>query len=549
VTPSQRAGLLAPLERYLRRSSLNRKLMIPVLMLLFAMGVVVGIGSFGVHRITNLNAEITGPQLQRVLRANEARAGVEEGRVYAALAAFELDADRAAFFRQVAADQFERAANALASQSLFAADAQAAQSATSLARTIVEYAQSELLKEPPGGVHSPETLAMSVRALTRVDVTTAMQSLVEAAEADIRADREEILAVRDQMLTSVAIGAIAALGLALWLAVWMLNAHVAVPIARLRGYLLNLANLADRDQQTPAQQLASPIGLMSQEIPLLDQADEFGDIARAIETARDRGVAVLANLSQTREILIEQERMASLGRLVAAVAHEINTPLGVSITTASLLSDLMGPALRDRRAAGVDPAQERLIRRLEMATSLLTSNLERAGRLIQSFKNISADQHHDAPHRVDLRAFVTEIVESLKPEAARRGARLEMPDGPPAEMVTRTDAIWQILSNLILNAATHAFDRESKGTITVELSAADGQARIQVQDNGRGVPKEIQARIFEPFFTTRRDLGGTGLGLAIAYTLAVDVLKGRLTCVSEEGGGTAFTLRFPYQRS
>jgi signal transduction histidine kinase len=112
-------------------------------------------------------------------------------------------------------------------------------------------------------------------------------------------------------------------------------------------------------------------------------------------------------------------------------------------------------------------------------------------------------------------------------------------------METRTDAIWQILSNLILNAAVHAFGQSGKGTITVALEVGQGQAEIRVRDDGRGVPQEIRARIFEPFFTTRRDLGGTGLGLAIAYTLAVEVLKGRLICVSPEGGGAQFTLTFP----
>jgi len=234
---------------------------------------------------------------------------------------------------------------------------------------------------------------------------------------------------------------------------------------------------------------------------------------------------------------------------VAAVAHEINTPLGVSITSASLLSDLMGRALRDRRSDGVDLDQERMIQRLEMAMSLLISNLERAGRLIQSFKNISADQHYDEPRHVDLRQYVAEIVESLKPEVAVRGAKLEISEGPPAEIDTRTDAIWQILSNLILNAATHAFDRETIGRITVELSVTEEQAKILVRDNGRGIPEEIRPRIFEPFFTTRRDLGGTGLGLAISYTLAVDVLKGRLSCASQDGGGTVFALTFPSGRS
>jgi signal transduction histidine kinase len=540
-----RSRLLGPLERYARRSSLNRKLLIPVLLLLFAMGVVIGVGAFGVFRITRLNAEITGPQLQRVLNAHEAKAGVEEGRAYAALATFEADPDRAAFYRQVAADHFARAADLLSSQILNAPDVRTARSAAALGRRIVEYAQSELLREPPGGAHTPESLAIIVRALTRVDVTMAMQALVDAAEAEIREDGEEIMRVRDRMLASVAFGAIAALGLALWLALWMLNAQVAIPIARLRAYLLSLSDAAGRDQEGPPQRRIAPTDLLSQEIPLLDQADEFGDIARAIETARDRGVALLDNLAQAREVLIEQERMASLGRLVAAVAHEINTPLGVSITTASLLSDLMGQALRDRRSAGVDPAQERMIERLEMAMSLLTSNLERAGRLIQSFKNISADQHYDAPRQVDLRQFVAEIVESLKPEVARRGAKLEIAEGPPAEMETRTDAIWQILSNLILNAAVHAFGQSGKGTITVALEVGQGQAEIRVRDDGRGVPQEIRARIFEPFFTTRRDLGGTGLGLAIAYTLAVEVLKGRLICVSPEGGGAQFTLTFP----
>ncbi len=541
---SERLTIIRSIGRMVAGLTLKWKLMIPVIVLLCAMALVVGIGSLGVYRISVLNGHVIDRHLQHVLLANGAKSSVEEGRVYAALAAAEPDVDRRAFFREVAADSFERASDGLRALAVALDGQVAATEAARLAGSVVDYARATLPRSPGEAPLSPDSAAEIVRALTRIDLADSLQALVDAAETEVRLAGATVKEIRDETIVGVVVGAVMAFGVALWISVWMLSAHVEAPVGKIRDFLLGLARFAGPGE-AGSTAIAGPADLLSQKVPLLDRSDEFGDIARAIEIARDRSVAVLQDLSQTRETLIQQERMAALGRLVAGVAHEINTPLGVSIMTASFLADIVMPHLRGERVGRPEGERERDVEQIQLAFNLLASNLERAGRLVQSFKNVSADQHHGTARRFLLRGYVAEVVESVRPEVVRMRRSVKLLDGVDIGVIARPDALWQILSNLIINAATHAYEDGAPGRITVDLRVEGALVSLVVADDGRGMAPETQAKIFEPFFTTRRDQGGVGLGLAISYNLAVDVLKGRLSCISEPGKGTSFTLTFP----
>lgn len=212
------AWILEPLERHLRSGLFWRQLMLPIFFLLFATGAVIGLGGVWAPKFSALNGDVTELLLQRYKSANDAKLSLAEGRIYTALAAIETDALRAAFYRQVAADQLERAARNLSSLSTSSSDAQAVESSTALAKRIVGYAQLELLQESVGDPRSPEVLSAIVRALLRTDISTAIQSLVEATEAEIRTQSEEGVAARYWIFTTFTIVAIGVLCLAAWLA-------------------------------------------------------------------------------------------------------------------------------------------------------------------------------------------------------------------------------------------------------------------------------------------------------------------------------------------
>lgn len=209
--------VLQPFERYLQGASFWRKLALPIFLALFAIGAVIGVGGVWAPKITAQKGDVTGLLLQRYKWANDAKLSLAEGRIYTALAAVETDALRAAFYRQVAADQLERAARNLSSLSTSSSKIEVIQSSTELARRIVGYAQLELLQDPVGGVHSPENLSTIVRALLRADITTVMQSLVESTEAEMKANGEEVIAARDWIFITFTIVAIGILSLVVWL--------------------------------------------------------------------------------------------------------------------------------------------------------------------------------------------------------------------------------------------------------------------------------------------------------------------------------------------
>jgi len=256
--------------------------------------------------------------------------------------------------------------------------------------------------------------------------------------------------------------------------------------------------------------------------------------------------AALSELKETQQALVEQEKLAALGGLVAGVAHEVNTPVGVATTSASALEHAAQQFRQQvergeltRRQLGV------FLHDVEEGVGLILRNLRRAAGLVASFKQVAVDQSSQERRRFDLRGFFDEVVLSLGSLYKRRAeVVVECPEG--IEMDSYPGPLFQVLSNLIGNAVMHAFTDESIGRIRIAARAANGdQVVIDFEDNGAGMTSEVAAHAFDPFFTTRRGQGGSGLGLHIVYNLVTGALGGRITLRSSPGAGSCFHIELP----
>ncbi|WP_247871868.1 ATP-binding protein [Azospirillum sp. TSO35-2] len=275
----------------------------------------------------------------------------------------------------------------------------------------------------------------------------------------------------------------------------------------------------------------------------------------ALRQSRDAAERALCALKATQTSLIQAEKMASLGQLVAGVAHEVNTPIGITITGASQLQTLIAE-LSDRHATAAlkkSDFQRFLSDGMEMA-NLILSNSTRAANLVQSFKMVAVDQSSDERRAFLLRDYIEELLRSLHPTYKSRAALTIAVDCPAdLELDGYPGALSQILTNLIMNALIHALDPEMPGRITIAARLAPddgagpgaGLVELSVADDGNGIAAEVLPKIFDPFFTTRRGSGGSGLGLHIVYNLVTGRLHGTIAVDSTPAKGTRFTLRFP----
>jgi signal transduction histidine kinase len=292
--------------------------------------------------------------------------------------------------------------------------------------------------------------------------------------------------------------------------------------------------------------------------------DEIGGMARAVEVFRENAIAkrraeeelrtskeraeqALTELRNTQESLIEAEKLAALGGLVAGVAHEVNNPVGISMTVASSLARRC-----EGFAAELEHGQVRRSRLAEFiagnreAANQLVANLQRAGELIQSFKQVAVDRSHAERRQFDLRHSTDQILASLRPGLKKSHIELvmEIPEG--IIMDSYPGHYGQVLTNLFLNAVKHGFDGVPEGTIHIEARPVGvGQVEINFYDDGKGMADDVQRRAFDPFFTTRRGEGGTGLGLHIVYNLVTRRLGGRIMLSSAPWRGTTFRITLP----
>ena len=272
----------------------------------------------------------------------------------------------------------------------------------------------------------------------------------------------------------------------------------------------------------------------------------FNARLRSEHTARERQ----ADLEVARDQLISSEKMAALGGLVAGVSHEVNTPLGVSITAASAVREGLVAMRADYQAQrltreGFEHALEQAMEGLDM----LDTNLLRASRLIKDFKQTAVHQTSERLCDYDVMETLRALLASLHPVTRRVPVRPML--GGPRRLPARgyPGALMQVLTNLIMNSVNHAFDDVPAPAIAIDVREGEHEWELIYSDNGVGVPMALQPRIFEPFFTTRRGRGGTGLGLNIVYTVVTQRMGGQLAFWSRPGQGVRLHLRLPRRLS
>jgi signal transduction histidine kinase len=251
--------------------------------------------------------------------------------------------------------------------------------------------------------------------------------------------------------------------------------------------------------------------------------------------------------SEAKRYLIETERLAALGSLVAGVAHEISSPIGTSLTVASTLMH-RSASFRDQ----ITSAQVRRTLLVEFADGCrgaaeqLVANLERAGDLVQSFRQVAVDRSSDDRRAFDLRLATEQVIASVQSRLLKSQSSLAMEMPSNIIMDGFPGAYGQVLTNLILNAVTHGFTDKPGGHILIKARRlGTDQVEITFADDGCGIPEEVQRRAFDPFFTTTRASGSTGLGLYIVHNLVTQQLGGRIALISALGKGTTVCMTLP----
>jgi PAS domain S-box-containing protein len=293
--------------------------------------------------------------------------------------------------------------------------------------------------------------------------------------------------------------------------------------------------------------------------PLLnDQGEVYRLIGTSLNITDRKGIELrlaqqrkiltqtLEELRETQGKLVEAAKMAALGNLVAGIAHEINTPLGVAITAASTLVGEVRELKRecDRQLPQADVLEDYL-GSIEECTGLVLGNLDRAGELVQSFKRVAVDQVSLQERTFGVKSYLQEVILNLKPQLKLTPHRIELTGDDDCLIHSYPGALSQVVTNLVLNSLAHGFVDGQSGQIWLEVQAEEESCLLRYRDNGVGILPENIDRIFEPFFTTARHAGGSGLGLHLVYNLVTQRLQGAIAVTSEPGQGVEFVITLP----
>lgn len=311
-----------------------------------------------------------------------------------------------------------------------------------------------------------------------------------------------------------------------WLSWWFLSLSVALTLAAVGGVIFWRFD----NERCHRQQLEREVLARTEEIKTQHQA--LQDSYAELKTAQQQ--------------LVTQEKMASLGALVAGVAHEINTPLGICVTATSHLHNELELLNSSYQQGGIQKSQfERFLQQFSDGLKILHSNTHRAADLVQSFKQVSVDQSSDSVRDIELVAYLRDVLLSLQPKLRQIGCSVELDTPDTLTMHTDAGAIAQIITNLVVNSLHHGLQATAAPKISIVLHLVEGQLQLLFYDNGCGMNEADLARLFDPFFTTKRHQGGTGLGSHIVYNLVTVRLKGQITVSSPPGLGLQYFIRLP----
>ncbi len=302
------------------------------------------------------------------------------------------------------------------------------------------------------------------------------------------------------------------------------------------------ANLSQAmmDLQRQKYQLESNQNVLKQEIETRNSTEN------QLLTKTHELESTIETLKLAHGKLVESEKFAALGGLVAGITHDVNTPIGVSVTATSVLTERIKEIeakLTNQTLSAND--MKNFLLESKLSTELLSNNLQRASELIASFKQIAVDQTSEVNRVININSYLHEIVASLKPELKRGQHNVVINCPLDLELSITAGAISQIFTNFIINSVIHGFEDMKEGQIEIDVSDDIDQIHIVYKDNGHGISGDQINQLFDPFYTTKRDEGGSGLGTNIAYNIVTQTLHGEITAQSQIGEGLTYNIKIP----
>ncbi|MDO8943206.1 MAG: PAS domain S-box protein [Desulfobacterales bacterium] len=281
------------------------------------------------------------------------------------------------------------------------------------------------------------------------------------------------------------------------------------------------------------------------EVPV---CDELGRVQSVEGIARDitQHKRNLSLIQDQQDQLLENEKMAALGRMVAGVAHEINTPVGIGLTAASHFQEKLTDLCALYKNANMKKADlDGFLAEADESVRMIRGNLDRAAQLIQGFKGVAVDQSGEGRRVFDLRLYLDEILLSLRPALKKTRHEVTVNCKPGLLVDSYPGALSHTVTNLVMNSLIHGFEGVERGAIAIAAELAGDEIHLAYSDDGVGMPPEVRRQLYEPFFTTKRSQGGSGLGMHVVYTAVTQTLGGKIACESSPGHGTTFTITFP----
>lgn len=333
---------------------------------------------------------------------------------------------------------------------------------------------------------------------------------------------------------------------------WVLHGRVLSPLRQLGAASAGIA-AGDLKTHIPALR-KDEFGELSQQLERMRGAldSSFSELekrvderTRELRTVNQTLLGTLEQLQRTQHHLVQSEKLAALGALVAGVAHELNTPIGNGLTVATSLCDACDH-MKHQLAQGLTrTALENFMRDMDEGTQLVSRNLQKASELVSGFKQVAMDRTSEQRRKFSLPALLAETRLTLSPAFKRTPFVVDIEAAEDCWMDSYPGPLGQVITNLLNNTLVHAFEGRTQGRVCMAAHKNSGQVEIRVADDGVGIPPENVSRIFDPFFTTKLGAGGNGLGMHIVHNIVTRILGGNIHLHSEPGRGTTFTLTLP----
>ncbi len=401
--------------------------------------------------------------------------------------------------------------------------------------TFLQY-HNEKFKDDSNSIHLIRNIEFEQERIGRVSLAYSLKHAQKQAQDESR-----------QLLTIIVIQLIFSLSLISY----YLQKRVIAPLKKLKNAAAGIAN-GDLKTSIPELNL-DEFGMLSHELEKMRESlqESFFTLEERVKGRTIELVDLNMELKDTLDRLqtaqgnlVQSEKLAALGSLVAGVSHELNTPIGNGLTVASSIS-VATQSIRKKMSVGMTrSALDTYINEMEEGSHLVSISLEKASELVSSFKQVAVDRASAKRRQFDFGDMLRETRLSLTPMFKHTPYTVELDVDKGISVNSYPGPIGQIITNLINNAIIHAFDGKDHGSILISAKDADPNIILIIKDNGKGIPEENLKRIFDPFFTTKLGEGGNGLGMHIVHNIVTGVLGGNIEVESKEGAGTTFTLTF-----